>query len=166
VVQNVGKGRFYGGEFEATALIQKIILNASIGVTDPKFTEGPNVGPPVTNVSRQTAAVNMSYPIQFQAGKLTVSMDYNWRSREYFFEPISGNAGQSAAVSQASFGLFDAVAKFDFASTRLSISLWGRNWMDKQYKARVTDFITGGLPYDAYIPGTPRTFGATLNYGF
>lgn len=166
VTQNVGKARFQGGEIEATGLIEKLTINASAGLVEAKFTDGPNEGLPVTNVSRVTGSLNMSYPFSFDLGTLTANVGYNWRSKLYFFEPIKGNDLQSDAVSQDAFGLLDARLKFDMAAMPVSIALWGRNLSDKEYKARSTDFISGGLPYVAYIPGTPRTFGASIKYDF
>jgi iron complex outermembrane recepter protein len=166
VTQNVGKARFQGGEIEVGALIESLTLNASAGFIDPKFTQGPNVGLPVTNLSKTTIAVGAHYPLETAAGRFTFNVGYNWRSKEYFFEPIPGNAAQSSNIAQGDYGLLDARIDFDLKSRPLSVSLWGRNLDAVEYRTRVTGLVAGGLPFDPYIAGNPRTYGATIKYRF
>ena len=166
VTQNVGKARFQGGEIEVAALIQSLTLNMSAGFIDPKFTQGPDVGLPVTNLSKTTIAVGAHYPLETGTGKFTFNVAYDWRSKEYFFEPIPGNAAQSSNIAQSDYGLLNAKIDFDLKSLPLTVSLWGNNLNAVEYKTRVTGLVAGGLPFDPYIAGNPRTFGATIKYKF
>jgi iron complex outermembrane receptor protein len=166
VTRNVGKARFQGGEIELGALIQSLTLNVSAGIIDPKFTQGPNVGLPVTNLSKTSVAVGAHYPLETGVGKLTFNLDYNWRSKEYFFEPIPGNAAQSSNIAQGDYGLLGAKIDFDLKSQPLTVSLWGKNLNAVEYRTRVTGLVAGGLPFDPYIAGVPRTYGATIKYKF
>jgi iron complex outermembrane receptor protein len=177
VTQNVGEARYLGAEFEVSALIEKLSLNASLGLIDPEFTNGPEFSPikyPVTNVSRKTFALSASYPVELGFGRLTVTGDYDWRSRMYYFAPVLGAqaqkisdpAAESASVAQNDFGLFNARADLKLTGYPLTLSLWGRNLTDQQYRARVTSLVQGGLPLNSYIAGIPRIFGISVKWDF
>lgn len=43
---------------------------------------------------------------------------------------------------------------------------FGQTLTDREYESRTVDFVTPGLGAVIYIPGDPRTYGASLNYKF
>jgi iron complex outermembrane receptor protein len=167
VIRNVGVGRVYGGELNATLLaVGDLLLNANLGLLDPKYTQGPNVGLPFINTSRTSWSAGAEYPWRLPVGALRFNLDYSRRSTLYFFEPIPGNAAQTAAVSQRPYGLLDAKVAMQLTRMPLTISVFGRNLTNTQYKVQATDFVASGLGADVYIPGLPRLYGISLRYDF
>ena len=64
-------------------------------------------------------------------------------------------------------GLLDArltLSDMELAGARASISLWGKNITDKEYKAVGIDF--GGLGFGGNVYGDPATWGVDLNLQF
>jgi iron complex outermembrane receptor protein len=166
ITTNAGDGRIYGGEMEATALIQKLRVNLSVGLVQPKYTQGPLVGTPFLNVSKMTTALALSYPIDTPVGQFDLNSDYAWRSALSFFPPIPNNAAASEALTQNGYGLLGARIVYHVAQSPFEVSLWGKNLTGKQYKVRTIDFVSPGLGNVIYLPGDPLTFGASVDYKF
>ena len=168
ITANVGDAHLYGGELEGDALLGRLRVHAGLGLVEPTFTQGPEVGLPFTNVSRLTYSVGANYPIEFSAGSLQISSDYVYRSREYFFEPYPGNPAASAANTQDGYGLWNARLDFTLAAEPVTLSLYGRNLSNQVYKARDTDFYSGGAGFGFIqeLLGDPRTYGFAVTYKF
>ncbi|OYX89019.1 MAG: hypothetical protein B7Y78_14880, partial [Caulobacter sp. 35-67-4] len=88
-VLNSGKAEIYGGEFEATALLGGLRLNASLGLIHPEFTDGPYKGSEVPTVAKTTFALSADYPIELSAGRLDLHVDYNYRSEVFFLNTVT-----------------------------------------------------------------------------
>ncbi len=166
VIRNVGNGRIYGGELDTTALLGKLLLTGSLGLLNPKYTTGPNVGQPFINTSKVSWSAGAEYPVQLPIGLVTTNIDYSWRSKLTFFSSsIAESAAQIAADTQSAYGLLDARIALRVAKVPMTISVYGRNLTNKQYYVQVTDY-GAGLGADVYIPGLPRLYGASLQYDF
>ena len=165
VLRNVGKARIWGGEFTAMGKIQDLTLQAGLALVEPKFTAGPNLGQPFLNTSKTSASLSADYPIRFTAGVLHLNSDFSWRSTQYLWTLIYGNPGQNAAVRQGGYGLLDARAAFDFATSPLTIALWGRNLTGREYLVGVAD-LASALGFTNDFAGIPRTYGATISWRF
>lgn len=163
---NAGDGRIQGGELEVEALIGALRVNASLGVVDGKYKRGPFVGTPFTNMSNTTYSLAAHYPIELSAGTLTLNADYGWRSRIWHNPPVPG-APQALndALKGSGYGLLNARASFEFATLPLTVSVWGRNLLDKEYRILTQNLVasTGIIPI---YPGDPRTYGLSMSYNF
>jgi iron complex outermembrane receptor protein len=163
---NSGSAHIWGGELEATALIQNLTLEGSVGYTHPKYVSGANLGLPVINVSKLNYAIGGSYPVDFSAGTLTLNATYSYRSRATFYTlPAGLSPAANATLSQKGYGLVDARAAFELRSVPLTVAVYGQNLANKKYFNSASAFAPP-LSYAVNFVGTPRTFGVSLEYKY
>jgi iron complex outermembrane receptor protein len=167
ILTNSGRGEIYGGELEVSALVQKLRIDASLGLVQPEYKTGASAiaGQPFTNVSKTTASLAGSYPVELGFGTLTLSGAYAYRSKVVLFSIVPGNAAQNAAVSQKGYGLLDAQAQLELANSPITLSVWGKNITDKEYRVGATDFANT-LGFSVAFPGAPATYGGTVSVKF
>jgi iron complex outermembrane receptor protein len=171
-VVNAGDATIKGLELDAVLRLSDLSLSAGIGLTDPEFDNGPFEGLPFVTTARTTAALGADYPLATPLGQLDLHVDYNWRSRVAYFQPVNTNtlpfqplaAGQVASNTQPAFGLLNAMFTLKLRGDRARVSLWGKNLAGKYYLARSNSFYIQG--YNNQTPGDPRTFGASLELRF
>lgn len=176
---NAGTARVYGLEFEASALIGPLRLNGTLGLTDPKFTSGlyaaaqpPELRGTSVGVSETNWSISAEYPINLSEGVLTLHADYGYQSNRYDYPPANTNfipfralnPQQLASVRTNGISLLNAQARFEFATTPLTLIVWGRNLTDDYSYVRSLSTYTAGS--NAGLVSDPRTFGATVQYVF
>lgn len=171
-VVNAGDATIKGLELDAVLRLADLGLSAGLGLTDPQFDNGPFEGLPFVTTARTTAALGADYPLATPLGQLDLHVDYSWRSRVAYFQPVNTNtlpfqplaAGQVASNTQPAFGLLNAMFTLKLHGERTRVSLWGKNLAGKYYLARSNSFYIQG--YNNQTPGDPRTFGASLELRF
>lgn len=171
-VVNAGDATVKGVELDALLRLADLSVTAGIGLTDPEFENGPFEGLSFVTTAKTTAAVGVDYPLATPLGQLDLHLDYNWRSKVAYFQPVNTNtlpfrpltAGQIASNTQPAFGLLNAMFTLNLAGDRTRVSLWGKNLGGKYYWARSNSFYIQG--YNNQTPGDPRTFGANLQVRF
>ncbi|MFC5549173.1 TonB-dependent receptor [Massilia aerilata] len=171
-VMNAGDATVKGLELDAVLRLADLSLSAGIGLTDPEFDNGPFKGLTFVTTAKTTAAVGADYPLVTPLGQLDLHLDYNWRSKVAYFQPVNTNtlpfqaltAGQVASNTQPAFGLLNAMATLKLAGDRTRVSLWAKNLAGKYYWARSNSFYIQG--YNNQTPGDPRTFGIKLELRF
>jgi iron complex outermembrane receptor protein len=164
--ENVGAGRMYGGELEATAIVAgRLTLNAGLGLLNSRYTAGPYTGTRFLNAPAATFNVGAAYPMDFSVGRLTLSADYGYKSDQWYVAPNS-NPQVNPSLQQPGYGLLNGQAKFNLNSSGLWFSLWGKNITQKQYSTRALDLTATAIGAVIYLPGPPRTYGASIGYDF
>lgn len=169
---NIGDARIKGAEFEATALLGEMRVNASIGLIDPKYTSGPYVGTDFVMVSKENWSLSGDYPIPLSLGTLNLHADNVWQSARYFYPPINTSVtpfrpiteGQRESIRQSAYGLLNARVSLALEPSNITVSVWARNVLNEFYVARAFSFYSQG--FNTYNPGDPRTYGVTVGYEF
>jgi iron complex outermembrane receptor protein len=167
VLENSGNARIWGGELEAVALLGRLEIDGSVGITRPRYRRGsPSYGQPVVNVSKFNGSIGASYPIDMQSGKLVLTTTYAYRSTATFYTSATPlpPAAQDA-ISQKGFGLLSARASLALSGMPLTLAVFGQNLTDRKYRSAATN-LPAPLGYAAYSPGAPRTFGGSIRYSF
>jgi iron complex outermembrane receptor protein len=171
-VLNSGTAEIYGGEFEATALLGDLRLNASLGLIHPEFTAGPYKGSEVPTVAKTTYAFSADYPVNLSAGRVDLHVDYNYRSEVYFLNtvtitgtgPVPLTDFQRRSIRQDGYGLLNAQASFTFDTAPVTVSVYGKNLTDEYFAARSGSFAASN--YNTVVIGSPRTYGVNVSYAF
>ena len=77
---------------------------------------------------------------------------------------VNGN-DNDPLKEQKDFGLLNLRAGLDFVDEDITVTLWGRNVLDEEYKGSTFDApLQDGKLLTS--PGAPRTYGVTLNKRF
>jgi iron complex outermembrane receptor protein len=105
-----------------------------------------------------TANVSATYTQYLAAGKLSYDLMFDYRSSF-----LASNTVDEPHFSEGGFGLFNAGIRFDSASGRYSIGLYGRNLFDKEY---VQEYQQAGGLVTIAADGMPRTWGMNLTVNF
>lgn len=171
-VLNAGDATVKGLELDAQLRLADLSLSAAIGLTDPEFDNGPFQGLSFVTTAKTTAVLSADYPIATPLGQLDLHLDYNWRSKVAYFQPVNTNtlpfqpltAGQIASNTQQAFGLLNAMLTLKLPGDKTRVSLWGKNLGGKYYWARSNSFYIQG--YNNQTPGDPRTFGVNVEHSF
>lgn len=176
---NAGTAEVYGLEFEAAALLGKLQLNATLGLTDPEFTTGlyaaatpPELRKNPVGVSKTNWSISADYPVELSLGVLRLRADYTYQSKRYDYPPANTNVipfaplrpSQLASFRTDGYGLLNGQISLELADRPVTIAVWGRNLTDEYYFVRSLSTFTNGS--NAGAPGEPRTYGATIRYQF
>ncbi len=179
-VANAGKVDYSGFELEGQVKVSdNFWFDGNLGYTHKNYKEFNsinNAGVP-TNIASiispgyapdwtGTIAANAKFPLG-ESGNVTARVGYNYTSDFVLFtNPITAPFQQQ--TNGDGRGLVDAQLRFDgFLGDRvknLSLTFWGKNLTDREYRVRSVDF--GQLGFATVIYGEPRTFGVTLDVGF
>lgn len=171
-VLNAGKATVDGAEFDVDAILGKLELRGTLGLTDFKFTSGPFVGGTQLYSPKTTYFLSADYPVELPLGQLTLHADYAYQStileqnnlNVAVSPPVFYPATEIGWITQKGYGLLGARASLPIKGTGLTVSIWGKNLTNQYYKTRVQSIYTKG--YESVIPGLPRIYGATLAYAF
>ena len=137
VKQNAGEARIWGGEVEVTALVGRLQIAASVGLTDGKFTK---LEPDLEDVTldsvlvapKTTYAIAGDLPIASSLGQFQFHADYSWRDTD--------TAGPDPYCRcDNAFGLLNAVLELNLDRAGVVLSLWGRNLTDERYWGQSVD---------------------------
>ena len=180
VVANAGKVEYYGIEFEAEYHLNNMFwVDGNFGYTHQKYKQyktldangvatniasviQPSYSPKYT----ASAGANARIPLRGDATAL-FRLGYNYTSSFFLFGNAIAAPFQNETNGDAR-GLLDAQLKLSGGANGpfkdISLSIWGKNLTQKEYRVRSVDFGQLGFAYTVY--GEPRTFGATLEVKF
>ena len=117
-------------------------------------------GGELPGISKWTTSIGGEFlaPVTFakQAGNFFVAFDTYYRS------DFSSSPSPSAYLNINEYALLNARAGFR-ASKGISLSLWARNLLDKNYYEQLLP-AGGNAGHYAGVLGDPRTYGVTLKY--
>lgn len=180
VVQNAGKARIWGFEFEGHAVLRPEILTSSdevtlagtVAYTNPKYTEfsdfaGPGgtmrnrTGEKFTYVPDWTYSLGLGYavPLDGDGTELKARIDWAWQSRQYF------ESVPDSKTSQGSYGLLNGRLEAKFPDPNIVVAIWGRNLLDKDYFTNLLD-QRGSTGTIVGLFGNPRTYGVDVSFKF
>lgn len=187
-VENAAAATIRGFEAELTvAPTEGLSFGSNVGLTDAQYNEFLNLdGSDWSSAAfpytpKWTLAFFGDYSFDVGPGKIKLHADYSWRS-EAFAVPIAASAPQRAgrtadqiaAISNAlqdtaripSYGLLNARVAFELNEPNIELSLYARNITKKQYFSRLLPLEGTALGLTSYLPGDPRTFGASISFRF
>ena len=177
---NAGEAEYKGIEVEFSALLtDSLTFSGSLGYIDRKFNQFLIVNP-VTNATvdvadsahftysaENTANAALQYDLpRFSFGQVSARLEYNYRS-EVYFQPTTVGTPLNESISSDGRGLLDArltLADVAIGGLTASLSLWGLNLADEEYRVHGIDF--GGLGYAGNVYGEPRSYGVDLSFSF
>lgn len=187
VLQNAGELESYGGELEVFwAPVQntevslnyayshaeyKKFENAGCQIATPEHTGIAEVRQPGTDSCDRSGdklpltpehAVNLGVK---QIFSLAEGMDaYVYGEYTFLSGLVMGN-DNDPLKEQKDYGLLNLRAGVDFVGSDLTVTLWGRNVLDEEYKGSTFNApLQDGKLFTS--PGAPRTYGVTLNKMF
>lgn len=187
ILQNAGKLESYGGELELfwipkektevslsyayTHAIYDEFKGASCQIATPAHTGVKEPRQPGTNACDRSGdrlsltpehAINLGIKEIFS---LTDSINgYVYGEYTFLSDMVMGN-DNDPLKEQKEYGLLNLRAGLNFVNNAVSVTLWGRNVLDKAYKGSTFDVpLQDGKLLTA--PGEPRTYGVTLNKVF
>ena len=121
------------------------------------------------------------YSVELGQGKLKLHADYAWRD-EVFANPIAASAPQRVGLTaeqiealsarlQAtaripSYGVANARIAYEFNKPNVEVALYVRNLTSKKYITRLLAVQGTALGFTSYMPGDPRTYGASVTFRF
>jgi len=186
VIQNAAEATVKGLELELVAHIAEgLEINAGYGYTDAEYDEFNSFDPftgAVEDVANDRAfeftpedsyhiSLSYAFPRFTDFGQLYGRIDWSGQSKMAVTPKISGNSD----LTQSSYDVLNARLTLDeiaLGDGILSLSAWGRNLADEEYKI-------GGWEVDAGDPafggigrtgvsqfGEPRTYGMDISYRF
>jgi iron complex outermembrane receptor protein len=165
-LENIGSATIWGGELEVDGRVGKFELDAEAGYTHPVYTQGPYYGAATAGVSRFNGSLTGSYPFQLSAGTLTLTSTYAYQSAEQHFANSPGLTDAALpGITQRGYGLVSARASFTLRSLPITLSLYGQNLTNVEYKVAASDFAPP-LAQAIFWPGAPLTFGGSIRYDF
>lgn len=180
VTVNAGKATYTGVEAELAArLTDSLMLSRNIGYVDRKFKRylfRDLVNDTIVDIAHRarfgysaatTANAGLDYTFpKFSSGSLSARIDYTYRSRIYF-HPVDAIAPFNRAISDGPLSTFDGrltLSNLKAGNADLSIALWGKNLINKNYLLSGIDF--GALGFAAISYAEPRSWGIDLRARF
>ena len=177
---NAGEAEYKGIEVEFVALLtDNLTFSGSLGYIDREFNEFLIVDPATnqtidvadvahfTYSAEDTANAALQYDLpRFSFGQVSARLEYNYRS-EVYFQPTTVGTPLNESIPGDGRGLLDArltLADVEIAGAKASVSLWGLNLTDEEYRIHGIDF--GSLGYAGNVYGEPRSYGVDLNFTF
>lgn len=164
-VTNAGQATIMGIEFEGQiAATDNLILTASFSLTDADidewFIDGVNQAEnyEVQNTPDKMASIEANYSVPISSGSLNVIASWNHVGRIYQFET------PTPLLDQDAYNIFNSSIVWSDEDNRYTVSLIGKNLLDKRYKVAGYNFPTLGFEGSVTaFYGPPRTI--TLNLG-
>lgn len=170
-VLNAGKASMSGFEIDATALVgDDLTLTMEYAYLDAEITEViDSFGNDVTRRYAFSAAPVNSYTasadwVAWRGASAALRLNIN---TSYMDERLGGGDVQDAYTILRPYQLWNARLSLDgieFAGGRFSVSLWGKNLLDKEYETYAID----NLPHAdrAVLWGDPLSYGVDLAYRY
>lgn len=157
MMSNAGRSHSYGAEFAFNYTQGRVVLDASYGYSNATFDEyvsGDNnyKGNYLPLAPRETASVNVAYSIpvsQNFAKSLILNVGWNGVGRIYWNEDNT--------LSQPFYGIWSASLSWE--KGHFGVSLWGKNILDKEYKA----FYFNSIENHFFAYGKPVQYGVSLH---
>jgi iron complex outermembrane receptor protein len=188
ILTNAGASTIQGVELELVAApIENLQLTLNYGYLDAEFDEyddtcqaatpvdcAPGVQPGqlfdasnhyrVPTAPRNTASAGISYTVPLNVGEIVTNIDWNYVD-EHVNYPVPSSF---LTTTVEGYGLVDARLSWRdiplSSTSRLAVSLWGKNLADKEYTT--TGIARGAAVLTSNFFGDPRTFGIDVTLDF
>lgn len=131
-------------------------------------------GVPFEFAPKNTFLVAMDLDHELGAGtRLGLHVEYAWKD-DYLLTPLPQGINARSTqfldanfLRQPAYGLFNATASLQFL-THWNVSIWGRNLTDEHYTVQGGDPqpAVNGFPFNTFLFGDRRTFGATVSWRY
>jgi len=171
VIFNAAGANTHGVELEMTALPWKVLtVRASVGYIQAKYenfvadvigngisTNNSNFRFPFTPKFTATLSADVVVA-QGRLGRLTAGPNFSWRSSQ-LLNPID----LIPSANQGGYGLLNLNARYTSDGDRYSVTLYGRNVLNKKYL--LAEDPAGGLE-DVAVDGMPSIYGVTFTERF
>jgi len=191
-IQNNGKARIYGAEFELTVLPwtgMEITGNFSLLHGEYKsgsFSEVQTVngvptvvdlsGLPLPQLPKRQLNLGATQSFPIGDGTLAVHGDFAYVSAQHF-DSVRAAPTQPAAVQAQyaienalgrlpGYGLFNGRIGYTFNTPRLEVYAFGRNLAAKKYNVRTFPDLYQQLGIAAEYVGNPRTYGVGISWKY
>jgi iron complex outermembrane receptor protein len=187
-VENAASARIRGFEAEITVVpVDGLTLGLNYGYTDAQYNEFVNLdGSDWSNAAfpytpKHTIGVSADYSVELGNGRLKLHADYSWRD-EVYSSPIAASAPQRVGLNAAqiealsarlqdtaridSYGLANARIAYEFNEPNVEVALYARNLTSTEYSTRLLAVQGTALGFTSYMPGNPRTYGASVTFRF
>ncbi|MFM7783351.1 MAG: TonB-dependent receptor, partial [Gammaproteobacteria bacterium] len=169
VVDNAGKATVKGFELELLAQpVENLQLSLNYGYLDPEYDEYIDGGVDVADARdfpyspENTANAGLQYTVPGVAcGNLVARLDWVFvDERVAYPDPL-----QNLRSQLDSYNLLNArlsLADVKLGSGALTVSAWGKNLLDEEYRINTIPFIIWTVSYF----GQPQTYGLDVTYTF
>lgn len=178
-VTNAAEQTIQGIEVEVQAILSdNFTAFAGLGLNDVE-TDGlifdvagvgdTDIGGELLNqIPETTANIGIQYNQSIGLGDMTVRMDANYQSEEFYFSETY-TAPFAADLEGGDRTLVNAQVKIDNlnimgTATNSYVMLWGKNITDEEYVVRAIDF--GALGHGGVVYGMPAMVGIDLGFRF
>lgn len=185
-VQNAAAGKIDGVELEAQVKpFGGLTLSGNFAYTDARY--GKYLVPysnavtvlkdqsafPFQGVAKYTYSLGAAY--ELPVGENTVTAEANWshRSSAVLFEndllpstPGGADFTPKQLLSQGGYGLLDLNLTVDIPSLQSTVVVWGKNVLNKRYRASVVSLLNSGAGYSYGNFGPPATVGIDWKFKF
>lgn len=163
IIFNAAQAEIKGIEAEYIAKpFAGLTLSGSYAYTDSEVTESLTaslVGTQLPRAPKNTFTQTAEYVVDMPSGaSISLRGDFRYRG-EHFFD-----LGELAAGREEGFGLLDGRVSFDSADGAWTLSVWGKNILDKEYRTHVQSVSDGAGGVAVY--GEPATYGATVTWRY
>ena len=194
-VQNAAAAKIKGLEAELTIKpVDNLTLGASMTLLDPQFksfttlvatrTAGVSAtvdasATPFTFTPKTSFLLSADYEVPASFGSVNLHVDYAYRGVNFAQGPIiypgvDGPTGYDASfgfknpntAKVPAYGIFNGQISVKLNDPNVEISIYGRNIFQKKYFARLLALEDTALGFTSYLPGDPRTFGASVTFRY
>lgn len=177
-IQNAGAAKVKGLEIELVgALTDDLTVNFNYGMLDTEYDEfitydvvtgAPN---DVTDIAefpyspKNKWSLGFNYASEIEFGDFSASLDYSYVDDHFVFH----NQPSADFTRVSNYSVLNArVSLNEIAGSQFSLSIWGKNITDEEYRingipvANAVGTFIGGINYY----GDPLTYGVELSYQF
>lgn len=175
-IVNAGEGTYQGVEFDIVAVpLDGLTLDLTYGYLDAEFDEYLARDPAtdmeidisdaatVTHAPKHTLAFGAQYDFEpFAFGVLSARLDVQYKD-EFVFHAFQNqfDAADDRTMINGRLSL-NEISLGD--TSKLRVSVWGKNLSDEEYRNWGIDF--GSLGYAGAVFGEPRSYGIDVVYNF
>lgn len=164
--ENAAEVKSKGVEADATVyLTESLVLTGAFGYTDAEYVnyvtvDGDFSGHPLPLVPKYTANTSLTYSYELSNGfTIKPSADFNYQSEtqsRHFNDPVE--LLEARKLLNARFEVLSP-------DERISVSLWGKNLLDEEYRLKRNNDVAfaGGIMEKR---GRPRTYGVSVSYNW
>jgi len=182
---NAAAATIDGAELEAELIPAKgLKLGATVAYTYPKYLKYTQAnlaypggvedlsGEPFYYVSRWTYTLTAGYEFDTDFANIHTELDWSYRTKASLYAhdlypaTPTGPSAPIGSTTQPGFGLLDASVSLDMPQYSSTLTLWGKNMLDKRYFASFNSLVNNGVGTGVGNFGDPATFGVDYTYHF
>ncbi|WP_162846079.1 TonB-dependent receptor [Seongchinamella sediminis] len=160
---NSGESTTEGVEIDLQAIpLPGLVIDAGYGYVQGSYDIGEELVDDGNGRGTGRLGVSYSTPVMSLA-LLSARIDTTYSGKSYYLASSPVAVGESYTLLNARVTLSD----LEFLAGRVSMSLWGKNLEDREYRIHGTDFgMEEGFGYSGHVFGDPRSIGLDLQYEY